>query len=107
VRRDDVDALGDLEARRAGVDDEGLMPARAGRFAAAREDHVEVGDAAVGDPGLLAVEHPWSPSRARRGAIAATSEPASGSDSANAAMASPRATRGRPARLLRRRARQR
>ena len=32
------------------------MPLRAGRLAGAGEDDVEVGDAAVGDPGLLAVE---------------------------------------------------
>ena len=57
VRRDHVDALGDLEARRAGIDDEGRDAARARRFAGAREHDVEVGDAAVGDPGLLAVEH--------------------------------------------------
>ena len=36
----------------------------------------------------------WSPSRRARVAIAATSDPASGSDSANAAIASPRATFG-------------
>ena len=51
------DALGDLEARRVGIDDEGRDPARTRRFAGAHEDDVEVGDAAVGDPGLLAVDH--------------------------------------------------
>jgi hypothetical protein len=56
VRRDDFDALGDLEARRVGVDDEGADAARTRCFAGAGEDHVEVGDAAVGDPGLFAVE---------------------------------------------------
>ena len=61
VRRDDVDALGDREAGRVGVDDEGADAARALRrrivlVAGAREDDVEVGDAAVRDPGLLAVE---------------------------------------------------
>ena len=74
VRRDHVDALGDLEARRAGFDDEGRDAARARRFAAAGEDDVEVGDAAVGDPGLLAVEHRMVAVDARaRIACAATS----------------------------------
>ena len=41
---------------RAGLDQEGGDAARAGRFAGAGEDHIEIGDAAVGDEGLLAVE---------------------------------------------------
>src|SRR5206468_202170 len=50
VRRDDVDALGDREAGRVGVDDEGADAARAlggwmGRVAGSREDDVEVGEA--------------------------------------------------------------
>ena len=62
VRRDDLDALGDLEARRAGLHQEGAQAVRAAArggvaFAGAGEDAVEVGDAAVADPGLLAVEH--------------------------------------------------
>ena len=103
VRRDDLDALGDLEARGAGFDDEGRDPARARRLAAADEDHVEVGDAAVGDPGLLAVQHGVIAVDACAAQLmAATSEPASGSDSAKAAIASPRATlRQVPCRLLR------
>jgi hypothetical protein len=40
-----------------GEDDEGGNAARARRLAGAGEDDVDVGDAAVGDPGLLAVEH--------------------------------------------------
>ena len=57
VRRDHFDARGDLETGRAGVDDEGRDAARAGRLAGAGEHHVEVGDAAVGNPGLLAIDH--------------------------------------------------
>ncbi len=52
-----VEAFGDGETRIAGFDDEGRDAARAVRFAGAGEHHVEVGDAAVRNPGLLAVEH--------------------------------------------------
>ena len=45
------------QSRRIGIDDERADAARARRFAGAREHHVEVGDAAVRDPGLVAVEH--------------------------------------------------
>ncbi|CPQ85168.1 Uncharacterised protein [Bordetella pertussis] len=51
------DALGDLQPRRAGIDHERADAARAGRLAGAREHAIEIGDAAVGDPGLLAIEH--------------------------------------------------
>ena len=61
----------------------------------AREHGVEVGDPAVGDPRLRAVEDVAVAVGGRGGGIAATSEPASGSDSANAAMRSPAATPGR------------
>ena len=95
MRRDHVDALGDRQARRVGRHDERRDAARAGRVARAREHAVEIGDAAVRDPRLAAVEHASRRRRARaRVVIAATSEPASGSDSANAAIASPCATRG-------------
>ncbi len=72
------------------------MPFEAGAARiGAREDAVEVGDAAVRDPRLAAVDPPAAVARGsalvRR---AAASDPASGSDSANAAIASPRATRG-------------
>ena len=63
-----------------------LMPS-----SALREHDVEVRDAAVRDPGLGAVEHPGVALALRAWCvIACTSEPASGSDSANAAIASPR-----------------
>ena len=56
MRRDDLDTAGDLQAWRVGVDDEGGQPLGARRFAAAREHHVVIGDAAVGNPGLQAVD---------------------------------------------------
>ena len=56
MRRDHLDALGDREARRIGIDHEGRQPSRARRLAGAREHDVVVGDAAVRDPGLFAVE---------------------------------------------------
>ena len=56
MRRDHLDALGDRQARRVRLDQEGREPAGAGRLAGAGEDDVEVGDAAVRDPGLHPVE---------------------------------------------------
>ena len=41
----------------SGIDDERRDAARPRRFAGAREHHVEVGDATVGNPGLFAVDH--------------------------------------------------
>ena len=55
VRRDDLDAAGDLETGRVRVDDEGGKPLGAGRLAGAREHDVVVGDPAVGNPGLHTV----------------------------------------------------
>ena len=52
MRRDHLDPLGHRQARRIGIDHEGRQAFRAGRFAAAREDDVMIGDAAIGDPGL-------------------------------------------------------
>jgi hypothetical protein len=68
VRRNDFDALGDFEARRAGGHDEGADAAGARLLAGAREYAAQ--------------------------ASAATSLPASGSDSAKAAIAAPLATFG-------------
>ena len=65
-------SLGDAKPGCVGVDEEGREAARAGRLAGAREHDVDVGDAAVGDPGLHPVEHvgvavePWPSSPARR-----------------------------------------
>src|SRR6185437_8058735 len=62
MRCDDIDAARDRETRSAGVDDEAgnSLGGRAAigallGGARAREDAVKVGDAAVRDPGLLAV----------------------------------------------------
>ena len=52
-----VDALGDGEARCAGINDKAADAARARRLAGAREHAVKIGDAAVGDPGLLPVKN--------------------------------------------------
>ena len=88
MRRDHLDALGDGQARRAGVDHEGREAARARRLAGAREDDVMIGDAAVRDPGLCAVEPQMVCAVGVAVVVsAATSEPASGSESAKAAMA--------------------
>ncbi len=57
MRRDHFDTLGDDESRHAGIDDEGGDAAAAFALAGAGEHDVKIGDAAVGDPGLLAVEH--------------------------------------------------
>ncbi len=56
MRGDERDAFGDCEAACVGINDDGADAFGAGRFAGAGEDDVEAGDAAVGDPGLLAVE---------------------------------------------------
>ena len=72
-------------------------PFAPGRFTGAREHHVVVRDAAIGDPGLRAVDAHMA--RCRPGvavvAIAATSEPPSGSESAKAAIALPSRTGGK------------
>ena len=71
------------------------QPARAFAFAGAREGHVEIGDPAVGDVGLLADEHPFvAVAHRARSAMLAASDPHSGSVMAKAAMASPLATFG-------------
>ena len=67
MRRDHFDAFGDVEAGRPGLDNEGGDAAGAGRFAGTGEDHVEVGNAAVGDEGLLAVDHVVAALGPRRG----------------------------------------
>ena len=56
MRRDDVDALGDGKARQFSRQQKRREALGAGAFAGAREHHVEVGDAAVGNPGFFAVE---------------------------------------------------
>ena len=58
MRRDHGDALRDVHARRSGGYHERGNALGAGCGAGAREHAIEVGDAAVGDPRLAAVEHP-------------------------------------------------
>ena len=67
MRSDHFDALGDVEAGRPGLDHEGGDAAGAGRFAGTGEDHIEIGNAAVGDEGLLAVDHVVAALGPRRG----------------------------------------
>jgi hypothetical protein len=57
MRSDDLDAPGNRQPRRVGIDDEGGQTASAGRRTGAGEHHVEIGDAAVGNPGLGPVQH--------------------------------------------------
>jgi hypothetical protein len=70
------------------------MPREPRGLAGAREDAVEVGDSAVRDPRFATVQHPLAAVANGASVIAATSEPASGSDSANAAIALPSPTAG-------------
>ena len=90
MRRDHVDAFGDLEPRRIGIDNERADAARARRLAGSSRT-----------PRRSRRCRRWRSRSCRRrarkrrrlraadSAMAATSEPASGSDSANAAMAVP------------------
>ena len=81
---------------RAGIDDEGGDALRARRFAGAGEEDVEIGDAAVGDIGLGAVDGvAVAVFGGARFPSMATSEPEVGSVSAKAAIFSPLATAGR------------
>ncbi len=57
MRRNDIDALGDGKARQFSRQQKRREALGAGTFAGAREHHVEIGDAAVGNPGFFAVEH--------------------------------------------------
>ena len=54
MRRDHLDPLDHRKAGIIGEDDEGREAARARGLARAREHGIDIGDAAVGDPGLLA-----------------------------------------------------
>ena len=95
MRRDHVEALGDGESRRVGGHDERRDAAsrRAPRRCArtrSRSRRCRRWRSTSSSPSSTQCV----PSRRAVVASAATSEPASGSDSANAAIASPRATRG-------------
>ena len=85
----------DREAGPVGLDDERRDAARARRVRIGDgEDDVDVGDAGVRDPVLGAVDDPLVAVAAARVRIARGSDPASGSDRANAASHSPLARRG-------------
>ena len=60
MRRDHFDPLGDAQARRVGIDEEGGDAPGARRLAGAGEEDVVIGDAAVRDIGLGAVHAPAS-----------------------------------------------
>ena len=53
---DDFDPVLDGQSRGVRIDDVGRQAACTGCFAGPREDHIVVGDAAIGDPGLHAVD---------------------------------------------------
>ena len=72
-----------------GGNEEGRNPLGTGGLTGAGKDDVEISDAAIGDPGLLAVEHIAIAAAGQPCAILATSEPERGSDSAKAAIAVP------------------
>ena len=57
MRCDDLEPLGNLQTRRVGRHHDGREAAGSRRSAGAGEDHIMVGDAAIGNPGLLAVEN--------------------------------------------------
>jgi hypothetical protein len=57
VRRDDLEALGDFQTRRVCVHHKSTHALRTLAARRAGEDHIEVGNAAVGNPGFLPVEH--------------------------------------------------
>src|SRR5690349_11089179 len=57
MRRHHLNALGDLQTRSVRVYDEGRNSPGAGIFAGAREQKIEIGNAAVRYPGLFSVDH--------------------------------------------------
>ncbi len=105
MRRDDLQPLGNLQPRGVGGHQEGRQAARPRRLAGAGKKDVEVGDAAVRDPGLLALDQPAALTRVAVVAVAATSDPDPGSVSAKAEIAVP-CTRPFQPSLLRGRAEQ-
>src|SRR4249919_1166987 len=62
-----IDALYDLEAGCISVHHEGAQPFRARRLARACYDGIEIGDTAIRDPGLGAIQHVVAAFPPRRG----------------------------------------
>src|SRR5262245_3695301 len=54
--RYDLQPFGDLQAGIISFNDESGQPPRSRRFPGSRKDNIEIGNAAVGNPGLFAVE---------------------------------------------------
>jgi hypothetical protein len=71
VRRDHLEPFGDAKPGVSGCTTKALMPRVPGASPGAREHAIHVGDAAVADPGLLAVQHVVVAVDARPQAIAA------------------------------------
>ena len=88
MRRDGLQPFGHAQPRHIGRHQEGRQALRARRLAGAGEDHIDIRDAAVRNPGLFAVQHASRPgTRAAVVAVAATSEPEPGSVRAKAEIA--------------------
>src|SRR5690606_14652431 len=57
VGRNDIDTLGDFQARSVSIYHKGRNAASSRRFAGTDKQGVEIGDAAIRYPGLLAIDH--------------------------------------------------
>ena len=55
--RDHIETFGDLQAGRVGGNDERGQASGAWLLTGSREDDIKIGDAAIGNPGLLAVQN--------------------------------------------------
>jgi hypothetical protein len=53
----DFDAFSDFQARCRGIDDEGTDAFGPWGFIGTREQHIKIGNASVGNPGFVAVQH--------------------------------------------------
>ena len=100
MRRDHLQPFRDREAGCIGRHQERRNALGARRLAGACEHGIEIGDAAVRDPGLFAVQHiAVAVARARPDRMLATSEPDFGSLSAKAEIAFPARVFGNHARF--------
>ena len=57
MRGDHLNAFRHLKSGKSGIHNKRTDPARARRFTRARKHDIEIGDAAIGDPGLLTIQH--------------------------------------------------